>query len=119
MAKSSQVRLSISAGPAWKLQRPAGIVGGCRVLVPRLRNDWASKASGNPLFRDKTLICTMMSSTGFCGLPGPYGYKWPTLPELHRALFGSTYVEAHDAGTDVAVCAKCFFELKRRRLVAG
>jgi DNA polymerase III epsilon subunit-like protein len=72
----------------------------------------------DPLFRDKTLICTMVSSTGFCRLPGPYGYKWPTLPELHRALFGSPYVETHDAGTDVAGCARCFFELKRRRLVA-
>ena len=73
----------------------------------------------DPLFRDKTLICTMVSSTGFCRLPGPFGYKWPTLQELHRALFGSRYVETHDAGTDVAVCARCFFELKRRRLVAG
>jgi DNA polymerase III epsilon subunit-like protein len=72
----------------------------------------------DPLFRDKTLICTMVSSTEYCRLPGPYGYKWPTLPELHRALFGGTYVEAHDAGTDVAGCARCFFELKRRRLVA-
>ena len=73
----------------------------------------------DPLFGDKTLICTMVSSTGLCALPGSYGYKWPTLPELHRALFGSPYVETHEAGADVAVCAKCFFELKRRRLVAG
>ena len=25
----------------------------------------------------KTWCCTMKESTGFCRLPGPYGYKWP------------------------------------------
>ncbi len=67
-----------------------------------------------PPFKGKTRVCTMKGSTNFCRIPGPYGYKWPTLPELHHALFGCRCEETHDAALDVAACAKCFFELKRR-----
>ncbi|MDV2482245.1 3'-5' exonuclease [Methanoculleus sp. Wushi-C6] len=59
-------------------------------------------------------ICTMEASVKFCGIRRPGGLKWPTLTELHRALFGSAYPGAHDAGNDAAACARCFFELKRR-----
>lgn len=71
---------------------------------------------GDP-FRGKTHSCTMLATTKFCALPGPYGYKWPTLPELHSRLFGKTVKETHDAAADVATCSKCFFELKRRGVV--
>lgn len=64
-------------------------------------------------FRSKKRVCTMERSTEYCRIPGPYGYKWPTLSQLYRALFQSDYQEAHDAGADVAACARCFFELKR------
>ncbi len=70
----------------------------------------------------KTSVCTMSASTEFCGIPGPYGFKWPTLSELYSTLFGKRLKEAHDASVDVSACAKCFFELKRRgivRLVRG
>lgn len=66
-----------------------------------------------PPFSDKMRICTMEQSASFCQIPGPYGFKWPTLSQLHRKLFGSEYEEAHDAGADVAACARCFFELKK------
>lgn len=69
-------------------------------------------------FKGKSLLCTMKGSTNYCRIPGPYGYKWPTLPELHHVLFGDDCAEAHDAAVDVAICAKCFLELKRRRVVA-
>lgn len=68
-------------------------------------------------FRDKTHSCTMQTTTQFCQLPGNYGFKWPTLPELHSKLFGETVTESHDAAADVATCSKCFFELKRRGIV--
>ena len=58
-------------------------------------------------------ICTMNSSTKFCALPGPYGLKWPKLEELHHKLFASDAGEQHDAGKDIAITAKCFFELVR------
>jgi DNA polymerase-3 subunit epsilon len=69
-----------------------------------------------PPFLDKKRICTMVGTTELCRIPGQYGYKWPSLSELHRFLFGTGFEEAHDAGADVAACADCFLELKRRRV---
>lgn len=66
----------------------------------------------NRLFQTQR-ICTMKMSTNYCKIPGSYGYKWPSLSELHYKLFGSHFQEAHNADIDVEVCAKCFFELKR------
>ena len=38
--------------------------------------------------KGKTQICTMRSSTDYCQISGgPYGYKWPTLEQLHKKLF--------------------------------
>ena len=65
----------------------------------------------NNLF-DIPIICTMESSTDYCKLPGPYGYKWPSLSELHYKLFNHNFEEAHNANIDVKACAKCFFKLK-------
>ena len=72
----------------------------------------------SPPFGNKIRICTMRGAKDFCRLPGPYGYKWPSLSELYRVLFGTGYEEAHDAGADVAACADCFFELKRRSVIS-
>lgn len=62
-------------------------------------------------------ICTMQSTTDICQLPGPYGFKWPSLQELHQFLFKCDFQGAHDASDDVTATAKCFFELKRRNLL--
>ena len=59
------------------------------------------------------LICTMKESTNYCELPGRYGYKWPTMDELHRKLFNKSFDGAHDAGADCSACMRCFFELKK------
>lgn len=61
----------------------------------------------------KQKICTMHSSTNFCAIKGPYGYKWPKLSELHYKLFNTTFAEAHNAAVDINATAKCFWELKR------
>ncbi len=61
-------------------------------------------------------LCTMKKATNFCQLPGNYGFKWPSLNELHLKLFNSEFEEAHNARLDVQACAKCFFELQRRRI---
>ncbi len=61
--------------------------------------------------------CTMQSTTDFCRLPGPYGYKWPTLNELHVKLFRESFSGAHRALVDVRACAKCYFELKRLKIM--
>lgn len=57
-------------------------------------------------------ICTMEMSTDHCRLSGQYGYKWPSLSELHNKLFNNKFDEAHDAAVDVKACVDCFFKLK-------
>jgi len=71
-----------------------------------------------PPFSNKKRFCTMEDTTGICRIPGSRGYKWPSLSELYRVLFETSFEEAHDAGADVAACAKCFFELKRRGVIS-
>ena len=67
----------------------------------------------------KELICTKDSSTDYCKLPGRYGYKWPTLDELHRKLFDVPMGAAHNALVDVRACMKCFFELENRGVISS
>jgi len=62
----------------------------------------------------KRQICTMRTTTDFCKIPGRYGYKWPSLTELHKILFKTDFEDAHDALADVRACAKCFFELEKQ-----
>ena len=68
-------------------------------------------------FDDRERFCTMKTSTELCAIPSRYGFKWPTLSELHQRLFGGIPDGAHAAGADVEVCARCFFEMKRRGIV--
>jgi DNA polymerase-3 subunit epsilon len=58
-------------------------------------------------------ICTMKSTTDICCLPRPggFGFKWPTLEELHIHVFGHSYEKAHDAARDLEACARSFFRL--------
>lgn len=76
-----------------------------------LRNEMQNSISS------KNKICTMESATSYCAINGPYGYKWPKLSELHYKLFDSNFDEAHNAAIDVNATAKCFWELKRRRVI--
>lgn len=64
-------------------------------------------------------ICTMMKSTNYCQIPNAKGNntKWPSLTELHNHLFKVGFSGAHDAGSDVDACAKCFFELINRKVI--
>jgi DNA polymerase-3 subunit epsilon len=72
------------------------------------------RAGRNSRFFAGPGLCTMKTTTQLLRLPGPYGYKWPKLEELHAFLFGGSYEGTHDAGRDVKATAKCFFELRRR-----
>jgi len=63
----------------------------------------------------KKIVCTMKSSTKHLKLPGPHGYKWPKLEELHRFLFNDSSIKgAHDALVDVNATVKCYDEMKKR-----
>ena len=84
---------------------------GAVVAAECARSGVANPLSGIPS------VCTMEASVRVCGIRRPGGLKWPTLAELHRTLFGTTYSGAHHAGNDAAACARCFVELKRRGIV--
>ncbi len=68
-------------------------------------------------FNGKRKLCTMRASTDYCRLPGPYGYKWPKLSELHIKLFGEDFDEAHDASVDINATEKCFWEMRKIGLI--
>ncbi|MCK4919753.1 MAG: DNA polymerase III subunit alpha [Bacteroidales bacterium] len=72
----------------------------------------------NPLKTTRKL-CTKIESTEFCQLPGGRGgsYKWPTLFELHSALFSEEFEDAHNASADVAATARCFLEMFRLKIL--
>ncbi len=62
-------------------------------------------------------ICTMKAGTDYCAIPGNYGYKYPTLQELHKALFGVGFEDAHNSSSDVAATEKCFWKMKEKGLI--
>jgi len=65
-------------------------------------------------------FCTMTNKKviNLCALPTQYGsYKWPKLSELHSKLFGVAFEEAHNASVDIEATARCFFELKKRKII--
>ena len=106
------------------LNRFAFLAGECTMLVAH-NMKFDEKIVGAELLRkrmtnvleEKKKICTMDSTTDWCALPGPYGYKWPKLEELHYKLFRTGFAGAHNAAADVEVTAKCFWELRRRGLL--
>ena len=65
----------------------------------------------------KKSYCTMQSSIDFCKIPGKYGYKYPKLQELYRKLFETEFDNAHDAMSDIEATEKCFWELRKRKLI--
>ena len=65
----------------------------------------------------KKSYCTMQSSIDFCKIPGKYGYKYPKLQELYKKLFGCEFDNAHDAMSDIEATEKCFWELRKRKLI--
>jgi len=73
----------------------------------------------NPLDEMKKL-CTMANKNvvNYCKLPAQYGgYKWPKLSELHSKLFGVAFEEAHNASVDIEATARCFWEMKKRKVL--
>lgn len=57
----------------------------------------------------RTGNCTMRLMTDVCQLPGPYGFKWPSLAAAYRHCFQKELVDAHDALADVRACKEVFF----------
>lgn len=70
------------------------------------------RAEMDNILPDRERRCTMRESTDYCKIPGPRGYKWPTLTELHEKLFGEAFENAHGAIADCSACMRCFFRLR-------
>jgi DNA polymerase III epsilon subunit-like protein len=65
------------------------------------------------ILNQKSLFCTMKSTTDLCRLPGRYGnFKWPKLTELYKFLFNEEMEGAHDAMVDVRATRRCYYRLK-------
>lgn len=62
-------------------------------------------------------FCTKLEGEEICKLPGKIAgkFKWPTLSELYRHLFGKNFEGAHDAGADIQACKECYLEIILRR----
>ncbi|ADR23331.1 DNA-directed DNA polymerase [Marivirga tractuosa] len=77
------------------------------------------KELSETVLTEKPIIDTKEAGTDFCKIPGGRGgkYKWPTLTELHKKLFGQDFADAHDAAYDVDATAKCFFGLITEKAV--
>lgn len=69
------------------------------------------------ILEGKERFCTMKAATPLLKIPGPRGFKWPKLQELHKFLFEKEFENAHSAMDDVRACARCFFEMEKRNLV--
>jgi DNA polymerase III epsilon subunit-like protein len=71
---------------------------------------------------EKENFCTMRPReiVAWCKIPknSGNGYKWPTLSELHLQLFEEEFAGSHTAGADVEACARCYFELRKRGVIA-
>jgi DNA polymerase III epsilon subunit-like protein len=68
--------------------------------------------AGLPNFlQGKTSKCTMEIGTNIAKIPKPGkygGYKWPSLTELHKHVFGKAFGNAHSALADTEACMKCY-----------
>lgn len=60
----------------------------------------------------KPSYCTMLHGREVCKITGMFGYKCPKLQELHKALFGCNFDNAHNSAADAAATEECFFKLR-------
>lgn len=80
-----------------------------------LRAEYDLLERGDRLFAHPT-FCTMKSGARVVGLPGPHGFRWPTLIELHDCLLGESYPGRHRALEDAKACARCYLAMRKMGL---
>lgn len=59
-------------------------------------------------------LCLMQEGTFYAKIPNKRGgYKWPTLMELHAAIFRQGFSPANNARADVIAASRCFIALHK------
>ena len=59
-------------------------------------------------------LCLMHEGTFYAKIPNRRGgYKWPSLQQLHAAIFKQGYAPANNARADVIAASKCFIALHK------
>lgn len=59
-------------------------------------------------------LCLMQEGTFYAKIPNRRGgYKWPTLMELHGAIFKQGFAPANNARADVIAASRCFIALHK------
>jgi exonuclease len=85
-----------------------------------LRYTDLSKDEINHLFNKLRIICTMKKSTELCKIKrSEYSdeYKYPSLNELYKFLFGKKIEDAHNAKNDARATVDCFIELSKKGII--
>ena len=65
-------------------------------------------------YKADSLIDTMKLGTDVCKIPSAIKgekYKWPTLDELYRKLFGKSFQGQHNAMNDVRAMYECYCKM--------
>lgn len=69
-------------------------------------------------YKAEEIIDTMKLGAEICKIPSTIKgekYKWPTLDELYRTLFGTTYKGQHNALNDVKATYECYCQMIRNK----
>ncbi|WP_185861909.1 DNA polymerase III subunit alpha [Blattabacterium cuenoti] len=70
-------------------------------------------------FKNKKILDTKVISVSYCKLfRSKKRFKWPTLSELYKKLFGENIPNLHNAVNDVKATARCFLELLRIGIIS-
>ena len=85
------------------------------IMVESIRNKRAQHFTVNGCRKKE--FCTMKQSTQLCkievtGKEGDKYFKYPTLTELHKELFGIAPNNVHDSMADVLICLRCYAKHK-------
>ncbi len=71
-------------------------------------------------YKAEKIIDTMKLGADICKIPSTIKdekYKWPTLDELYKKLFGKSFQGQHNALNDVKATVECYLELRKRKQI--
>ena len=88
------------------------------IMVECIRNKISQYFTINGI--KKPEFCTMKKSVDLCAIEkvsiktGKKYFKYPTLSELHKKLFGNIPKGTHDALADILICLRCYVLIEHK-----